>query len=670
MKMQSTYRLPRLMRCLVAALAVTAWSAGAWAQDNVTSFQVEQFEPLPSQGLNTLGVGGSKVLNHLTPSAGLFFHYVKDPIQLVPVNGSVDDPGGARLIADQLKVEVLASIGLFGFLELGVALPFVAYQTGDDLASLGRPGETVNSFSLADFRIIPKVQIIDPHKDWAKGFGLAFMLPLYIPVGDADSFQSDGNFRLEPRLVVDWNHSSGFGVGANVGYQLLRSEVVAQNYANGDTFRWGSYLRSPKLGEHIQIIGSLFGASTFEDARQIGGLSAEDLNKGNPIEAQLALQALLPANFVAQVGAGTGLNNSIGSPALRVFASIGYTPMSGDRDGDGILDADDDCPDVPGVIEYRGCPVPDQDGDGIPDDKDQCPAEPEDFDGFQDEDGCPDPDNDQDGILDTEDKCPNEPGVIEYQGCPIPDKDGDGIPDDKDKCPDVPGVPEYEGCPIPDRDKDGIPDDKDECPDDPGLPQFNGCPDRDGDGIPDHLDKCPDEPETYNGIKDDDGCPDGKETVVITETEIKILQKVFFDTGKDTIKKQSFQLLDTVAAVLVKNKQITKIRVEGHTDDVGKDDMNLDLSKRRARSVMNYLIGKGVPEERLSSEGFGEEKPLCADIPELIKTKALERKNKKAVEACRSDNRRVEFRIVEVNGKRINATDSVTIEKKTSVPEQ
>ncbi|HEY1813601.1 MAG TPA: OmpA family protein [Kofleriaceae bacterium] len=93
----------------------------------------------------------------------------------------------------------------------------------------------------------------------------------------------------------------------------------------------------------------------------------------------------------------------------------------GDRDGDGIKDNVDKCPDQPedkdGFQDADGCPDPDNDNDGIPDKTDQCPNDPEDKDGFEDADGCPDPDNDKDGFLDKDDKCPNDPGVAP-DGCP------------------------------------------------------------------------------------------------------------------------------------------------------------------------------------------------------------------------------------------------------------
>ncbi|CAN5639386.1 hypothetical protein BH11MYX1_BH11MYX1_19480 [soil metagenome] len=117
--------------------------------------------------------------------------------------------------------------------------------------------------------------------------------------------------------------------------------------------------------------------------------------------------------------------------------------VDGDRDGDGIPDREDKCPNEPEDKDMfqddDGCPDLDNDGDGIPDDKDKCPLDPEDRDGFQDDDGCPDLDNDGDGIPDRNDRCPSEAedkdGFQDLDGCPDLDNDGDGIPDAKDKCP-------------------------------------------------------------------------------------------------------------------------------------------------------------------------------------------------------------------------------------------
>ncbi len=115
------------------------------------------------------------------------------------------------------------------------------------------------------------------------------------------------------------------------------------------------------------------------------------------------------------------------------------TPVVKDRDGDGIVDEQDLCPDVPGTLALNGCP--DKDGDGITDASDKCP----DTAGIAQFDGCPD--TDSDGLMDSEDKCPEEAGPADNEGCPITDRDGDGVDDEKDNCPDVKGTVANNGCP-------------------------------------------------------------------------------------------------------------------------------------------------------------------------------------------------------------------------------
>ncbi|TMQ08272.1 MAG: OmpA family protein, partial [Deltaproteobacteria bacterium] len=221
-------------------------------------------------------------------------------------------------------------------------------------------------------------------------------------------------------------------------------------------------------------------------------------------------------------------------------------------------------------------PVPvddDPDKDGIRGAADKCPNEPEDKDGFQDEDGCPDPDNDKDGIPDSADKCPNEPedkdGFQDEDGCPDPDNDGDGIPDAADKCPNEP------------EDKDGF-QDEDGCPD----------PDNDGDGIPDAADKCPNEPETKNGYQDEDGCPD--EIPQKLKQFTGVIQGINFRTGDSTLQPSSNTTLDKAVAVLKEFADL-KLEIQGHTDDQpvkpgGKFADNQALSQARAESVKAYFV--------------------------------------------------------------------------------
>lgn len=149
--------------------------------------------------------------------------------------------------------------------------------------------------------------------------------------------------------------------------------------------------------------------------------------------------------YIARIG--TGNHEDTAHDLLAMFGLFGnfggekpyVAPVILDTDGDGILDPDDACPTVPGVLSAKGCP--DRDGDTIPDDVDMCP----DVAGPVELLGCPD--TDHDGLTDIEDRCPTEPGPVELKGCP--DKDGDGIPDIDDRCPEISGVPEFQGCPPP-----------------------------------------------------------------------------------------------------------------------------------------------------------------------------------------------------------------------------
>jgi Ca-activated chloride channel family protein len=116
-----------------------------------------------------------------------------------------------------------------------------------------------------------------------------------------------------------------------------------------------------------------------------------------------------------------------------------------DKDQDGIKNRRDECPEIAGPIENKGCPWPDMDSDGIPDKDDSC----KNVAGPKENNGCPWPDADGDGVIDKDDACPTVAGPAENNGCPWPETDGDGILDKDDACPTVPGMPEYNGCPKP-----------------------------------------------------------------------------------------------------------------------------------------------------------------------------------------------------------------------------
>ncbi|HVY46026.1 MAG TPA: OmpA family protein [Minicystis sp.] len=212
---------------------------------------------------------------------------------------------------------------------------------------------------------------------------------------------------------------------------------------------------------------------------------------------------------------------------------------------------------------------PDTDGDGIVDSRDQCVLQPEDKDGYEDVDGCPEPDNDLDGIPDAVDKCPNEP------------EDPDGFED-------------ADGCPDPDNDKDGVPDVEDQCPNEPGPPGG-----------------------------DKPGCPKKPSLVIVTDKEIKITQQIHFEFDKDKIRSESFPILDAVVDVLQHNPKM-RIEIQGHTDNKGSAAYNKSLSDRRAGAVKKYLVAHGIDPHRLTSHGYGMERPLVPN--DTAQNRALNRR--------------------------------------------
>ncbi|MEO7922069.1 MAG: OmpA family protein [Chitinophagaceae bacterium] len=217
-------------------------------------------------------------------------------------------------------------------------------------------------------------------------------------------------------------------------------------------------------------------------------------------------------------------------------------------------------------------------------------------------------DSDGDGITDDVDKCPTVAGLPKYNGCPIPDSDGDGINDELDKCPNVAGLAKYDGCPIPDSDGDGINDEEDKCPNVAGTAKYNGCPipDKDGDGINDEEDKCPD----IAGVAANNGCPEVPANV--SKTLGMSAENISFGTGANNAKltSRSNPHLDKLVTILNENPGL-KIRVEAHTDNAGDDAVNMQLTQDRAAAVKTYLVSKGISEDRVIAEGFGETMPIA-----------------------------------------------------------
>jgi outer membrane protein OmpA-like peptidoglycan-associated protein len=255
----------------------------------------------------------------------------------------------------------------------------------------------------------------------------------------------------------------------------------------------------------------------------------------------------------------------------------------------------------------------------VPDRVDICPDEPEDRDGYQDDDGCPDLDNDGDGVIDAQDGCPGEPedrdGYQDDDGCPERDNDGDGVSDVTDRCP-------------------SDPEDMDQFEDDDGCPDE----DNDGDNIADAKDKCPNEPETVNGVDDLDGCPDetaaGGPQMDPTRINLRGTRIEFAGNRSANLTRGSRGVLDDIARLLTDDYPNVRIRVEVHvplgTRAKGQgairraQQRDRALAQDRAEQIVRYLTGQGVPVDRVQGAGIGSAVPINPRNPNADENERVE----------------------------------------------
>jgi outer membrane protein OmpA-like peptidoglycan-associated protein len=497
---------------------------------------------------------------------------------------------------------------------------------------------------LGDISIHGKLRILRAERD---PVGLALVARVGLPSGNDSRFAGDPSASLWPSLVLEVRsrpddrirgiprvrfsleagYRAVFGDGANVPI-YGRTDIVAMSDGllsvleePGTNLRYDDLLTfgagaSFRLARTLDLVTEIYGTQIAAAFGTRGALS---------LEALAGLKLFVQPHSYLMLGGGAGIptnpdGRGFQAAQWRAMLAFVFEPPIGDRDGDGILDDIDDCPD-----------------------------EPEDFDEFLDEDGCPELDNDNDGILDDVDDCPMIPedrdGDNDDDGCPEgndSDRDGDGILDDVDECPDDAEdrdrFQDEDGCPELDNDQDGILDTVDLCPNDPedidAFDDADGCPDLDNDhdNILDTDDQCPDVPEVFNGTDDEDGCPDEGQ-VIFEGNSLIILDKIYFETNSAQILPRSFAILDAVAATLNGNPQIRLLEVQGHADERGNDAHNLQLTQDRAASVVEALVERRVLRGRLRSAGYGE---LCPVNPAHNR-------------AAWEENRRVEFKVIETD---------------------
>ncbi len=607
----------KLFRCVPLAALLGSVLLGSFvpeARAQNQGFQINRYEPTAA-GEWSFWVDHPWYSSTRYFAAGVTLNYAHNPL----VFGTISSDGKFTQQTSVIEHQFLGHVDLAGsFLDrvlITASLPIVFLEKGTPVSSVG-PGDQV---TVGDPRLGVMIRLFgQPYRSaFSMSIGGEVWFPLRRFTDSLPATASDKEFRGLPKIVLGglaskimWSFTGGVMIrpeailgngilGASADYELQLGAAIA--YANTN-------LRLA-IGPEFIAATALRGSNAFKV-------------DGTSIEALLGVHYNIAKVLQLSVGGGVGILRQPGTPDGRVLLRLAYAPFRDekkqpegpkDRDRDGVNDDEDLCPDVHKSSrpdpKRLGCPLGDRDGDGVLDADDECP----------DEHKGPRPD-------------------AKRRGCPMGDRDKDGVLDGDDLCPDEAkgdhADPQKLGCPAGDRDKDGVYDYEDQCPDQhQGMipdPQKKGCPapDRDKDTVSDPVDACPDQPGAPNPDPKKNGCPG---LVEVKGGQIVIVKPVFFATNKDVILKKSFEVLTSVADALKASPQIKKIRVEGHTDNRGKEAYNIELSDRRAKSVLKWLSDHGIEAGRVEAQGFGPKKPIA--------------ENK--TEAGRAKNRRVDFVIVD-----------------------
>jgi len=532
-----------------------------------------------------------------------------------PLKLSVPMTGSDEVLKSQLTLNFGFAFGITDWLSFAFDLPLTHAPLGTgygkdglyrpvppDQAQVGtgfysvRPEQNTlpSEDSPGDARVGVKLRFTG-RGDW----GIGATLVGYAPFGDEDVFGGGSAATFEPKLVLERRLGSRGFVALNAGARIRKGTLVETRQTDSSGVVMNDAQNRPvyfpllyvgteavvglgaryQLGERVGL--GVEGYGLIPIAKTDSTACGDGCRNGDLTADALGGVYLTPsADVTITVAGGAGVvPDAVRRDPFRAVVSLAWTPSAEGASAQG-----------------------DRDGDGIPDREDVCPDEPEDKDGFQDDDGCPDPDNDLDGTADKDDKCPNQAedkdGFQDDDGCPDADDDGDGIPDVLDKCPK-----EQE-------DKDGF-QDADGCPE----------PDNDGDGVLDKDDKCPNEPETVNGVDDLDGCPDqavqGGPRLALDRIDLQG-EKIEFVGRSARLTAASQQALEGVAEVMRTYPGI-RFRVEIGVERSGNGRRALAADRRltveRGRTIQAFLLARGARPAQLDVAPLGSDRPLDAKNP-------------------------------------------------------
>ncbi len=500
---------------------------------------------------------------------------------LIRIDG---DDGQQDIVGARLTTDLTLAYAPLEWLDVGVAVPLVAYQRGrniDDDADL-------SAFAFGDPGLSVKGRLLDKDE---YPLGVALLVGASLPFGDAANFAGEANATALAKLMLEYAVSNRVDVTLNGGWRFRERTRINQVFVDDELLL--GLGASWRFKSNLALVGDLAMGTRAQGAFLV--------KEETPGDANVGLRWNLFEGAQLVFGGGVGFLPGVGSPSWRLFVGFEAVPRRHDFDADRVADGVDECLETPGVPENAGCPPKpvarpkrtrpkrkDADNDGVADAADLCPRLPEDRDGFRDDDGCPDPDNDLDFVTDA------------YDADALGPEDWDGFEDD-------------DGIPDLDNDRDGVADYVDGCPDEAGG--RDGCP-----GSP------PAEGAAVASAVSSIPRPGGPDAPLVLGEMIHPGRPILFEFARPELTEDGARVVEALADFITSHPELGRIEVGVHVDSMGSRSWKHGLSRRRAKSVRKALMERGVDGKRLVARGYGPEVPVATnkDKPGRFKNRRVE----------------------------------------------
>jgi len=393
-----------------------------------------------------------------------------------------------------------------------------------------------------------------------EGFGFGIAAGLGFPSGSVSGWTGSGKITGHFGLMWHFQSRDGFRIAFSVK-RRFRPTLALPGSVIGSDLRWGLAGRVP-LHRRIGLTAELDGVAGSSDR------STSIAARTYAIEGRVGLLIDVGLGFEVRPFWGAGLTTGLGAPDFHVGLGLQWSP--------------------PGLRPLQAPVAANTSRPPTPDLEPARPLTPLEL------------------ALQTPEQALSRKVAAFEAPAPIdassfadslaadPDADGDGVRGKADKCPEQA-------------------EDIDSFEDDDGCPDL----DNDQDTIPDTQDQCPLEPETFNGVADDDGCPEA-DSVDAGPTFDAVddafdLGEIAFQSGSDQLKDAAKPQLEKFALFFQGRTRLGRLVIEGHTDDRGDREFNVDLSERRAAAVRAFLVAEGVAPERLVARGYGATRPVASN---------------------------------------------------------